>query len=335
MFKLALSAGHYYYTLGKRCDKRFDRNETREWVLNDRICDKIENKLKAYDGIEILRLDDTTGQKGISLKARSDASNKWGADHYLAIHHNGGIKGGSGGGVVSYTYTKPAAEEKEWQKAYYDAIIAETGLKGNRATPLATANLHECREPKASAILLECGFMDSKTDVPIILTEKFAEGVAKACVDVIVKKAKLKLKKEETEAKKEEKETKKEETVATNTDYLTYTVKKGDSLWKIAKSLLGNGSKYTEIASLNNIKDNFIYAGQVLKIPSKKANNSKIAAGSTVVLKAGAKTYTGGNLASFVYKRKHIVKELKNDRAVITYNGTVVAAVNVKDLTLA
>ena len=322
MFKLALSAGHYYYTLGKRCMKKLDANETREWALNDRICDKIEDKLKAYDGIEILRLDDTTGKKGISLLERSNASNKWGASLYLAIHHNAGIKGGSGGGVVSFTYTKPTTEELEWQKLFYNAIIEKTGLKGNRATPLAKKNLHECREPKAAAILLECGFMDSKTDVPIILTEDFAEKVAKACVEVIVKKAKLKQKKEA-------------EIVANSTDYITYTVKKGDSLWKIASTYLGNGSKYTEIATLNNIKDNFIYAGQVLKIPTKKAVLSKIEKGSKVILKAGAKTYTGGSLASFVYKRTHIVKELKNDRAVITYNGTVVAAVNVKDLSLA
>lgn len=320
MFKLALSAGHYYYTLGKRCSKSLDANETREWVLNDRICDKIESKLKAYNGIEILRLDDTTGQKGISLTQRSNAANKWGADLYLAIHHNAGINGGSGGGVVAYVYTTPTTQEKEWQKLFYDAIISKTGLKGNRATPLAKANLHECREPNMPAILLECGFMDSKTDVPIILTEKFAEGVASACVKVIASKAKLKAK---------------QETEVNTTAYITYTVKKGDSLWKIAATYLGNGSKYPEIATLNNIKDNFIYAGQVLKIPSKRGATSVIKAGDKVILKAGAKTYTGGSLASFVYKRNHIVKELKNDRAVITYNGVVVAAVNVKDLTLA
>jgi LysM repeat protein len=56
-----------------------------------------------------------------------------------------------------------------------------------------------------------------------------------------------------------------------STGYITYTVKKGDSLWKIAATYLGNGSKYPEIATLNNIKNNFIYAGQTLKIPSKTA----------------------------------------------------------------
>ena len=56
--------------------------------------------------------------------------------------------------------------------------------------------------------------------------------------------------------------------------------------------------------------------------------------GDTVKLKAGAKQYNGKGLASFVYKRKHKVKEVKADRAVITYGGIVVAAVNVADLTV-
>ena len=59
-----------------------------------------------------------------------------------------------------------------------------------------------------------------------------------------------------------------------------------------------------------------------------------IKVGSTVKVKEGAKTYTGGNLASFVYKRNHKVKEIKGDRVVITYLGTVIAAVKISDLTL-
>lgn len=56
--------------------------------------------------------------------------------------------------------------------------------------------------------------------------------------------------------------------------------------------------------------------------------------GSTVKVKSGAKTYTGGGLASFVYTRNHIVKEISGDRVVITYGGVVVAAVKLSDLTL-
>lgn len=191
MFKLALSAGHGLPTAGKNCLKAIDPNETKEWVLNDRIADKIENKLKEYNGIEILRLDDTTGKTDVSLTNRSNAANKWGADFYLAIHHNAGIDGGSGGGIMAFTFTSVPQSTKTWQKELYNELIKLTGLKGNRSTPLATANLHECREPKADAVLLELGFMDSTTDTPIILTEDYAEKCAQACVNVIVSRAGL------------------------------------------------------------------------------------------------------------------------------------------------
>lgn len=67
---------------------------------------------------------------------------------------------------------------------------------------------------------------------------------------------------------------------------------------------------------------------------SSSTATQTIKAGSKVRVKSGAKTYTGGSLASFVYTRDHIVKEISGKRAVITYGGVVVAAVNVDDLTL-
>ena len=51
------------------------------------------------------------------------------------------------------------------------------------------------------------------------------------------------------------------------TPAVTYTVKKGDCLWNIAKRELGDGAKYKEIAKKNGISDpNRIYPGQVLKL---------------------------------------------------------------------
>lgn len=191
MFKLALNAGHGIGTAGKRCMKSLDANETREWWLNDRIADGIEKILGEYDGIEILRTDDTTGAKDISVTSRLSSANNWGADFYLSIHHNAGINGGTGGGIVSFVYTSPLAESLEWQSELYAAAIEATGLKGNRATPKPKHNLAELRLAKVPAVLMECGFMDSATDVPIILTDAFAEAMAKAFADVIIKRAKL------------------------------------------------------------------------------------------------------------------------------------------------
>lgn len=53
-------------------------------------------------------------------------------------------------------------------------------------------------------------------------------------------------------------------------EHETYTVKKGDCLWNIAKRYLGNGSRYPEIYNLNRdkIRDpNRIQTGQVIKMP--------------------------------------------------------------------
>ena len=197
-FKIALSAGHGRYTAGKRCLKSLDPKETREWVLNSRIADKVENLLKSYTGYELLRLDDRSGVIDVSLSKRSQSANNFKADFYLAIHSNAGVNGGKGGGIMAFVYTKPSAESLEWQKDLYNELIKQTGLKGNRSVPMAKANLHECREPYMPAVLLELGFMDSSTDVPIILTEKFANQCAKAIVAVIAKRGKLVKKKAES-----------------------------------------------------------------------------------------------------------------------------------------
>lgn len=49
--------------------------------------------------------------------------------------------------------------------------------------------------------------------------------------------------------------------------YASYVVQSGDSLWKIAKNLLGDGTRWTEIAALNKIENTIIRPGDVLKIP--------------------------------------------------------------------
>lgn len=46
-----------------------------------------------------------------------------------------------------------------------------------------------------------------------------------------------------------------------------YRVNENDTLWGIAVSQLGNGSRYREIKALNGLNSDLIYAGQILKIP--------------------------------------------------------------------
>lgn len=49
----------------------------------------------------------------------------------------------------------------------------------------------------------------------------------------------------------------------------TYTVKKGEGLWAIAKNQLGKPSRWKEIAKLNGIEGSTVRAGQVLKMPPR------------------------------------------------------------------
>ena len=194
-FKIALDAGHGLNTAGKNFLASLDPNETREWVRNSLVCDKIESKLYAqYEGFELLRVDDRTGAKDISRLARCKAANNFKADFYLSMHHNAGIKGGTGGGITVYAWKKADATLQAQQKQLYDLLIAHTGLKGNRAVPLGRANFDVLVYSNMPAILVEAGFMDSATDVPIILTDAFAEQVADACVEFLAQVGNLKKK---------------------------------------------------------------------------------------------------------------------------------------------
>lgn len=99
-----------------------------------------------------------------------------------------------GGGIEVYVHNLPLKASVAWQQALYNALISGTGLKGNRANPMQKANLHEVREPHMPSVLLELGFMDSKTDVPLILSEKYADQCAGAIVKVIAERGRLKKK---------------------------------------------------------------------------------------------------------------------------------------------
>lgn len=185
MLKIAIDAGHYKGTPGRRCLAALDPAQTGEWELNRRVADNLEELLAGYD-CQVLRVDDKTGDKLIDLGDRVAAANGWPADVYLSIHHNAGIKGGSGGGCVVYTAPGCQAKSKALQKAVYGAVVSRTGLVGNRATPMMERSLYVLRRTKMPAILIECGFMDSRTDVPVILTAYFAEQVADGLLAALV-----------------------------------------------------------------------------------------------------------------------------------------------------
>lgn len=186
---IALNAGHGRYTAGKRCLRILDPNQTREWVLNDRIADRVEKMLAGYE-CQVLRLDDTTGAKDVTLLNRVTKANNAKAEVYISIHHNAGVNGGAGGGTVVFYY--PSGNCKEMATKLYKDVVNETDLIGNRSTPVANGQeLYELRKTTMPCFLIENGFMDSKTDVPIILKEQHAEKTAKGIVRFLVEQYSL------------------------------------------------------------------------------------------------------------------------------------------------
>lgn len=188
---ICIDAGHYLGTPGKRCLKSIDPQETREWFLNGRVADKVQALLKDYD-CETMRVDDVTGRSEVTLYERVTAANQAKADLYLSIHHNAGINGGSGGGIV--VYVCPGADERsrQVQQAVYQHTVVHTGLWGNRANPTPEGDLYVLNCTVMPAVLGEFGFMDSTTDTPVILTDAYADRLAAGIVEALAEVYRLK-----------------------------------------------------------------------------------------------------------------------------------------------
>ena len=239
---IALDAGHGMSTAGKRCLKSLDKNETREWYLNDRIMDLVEATLKNIYDCTVIRTDDTTGKKDISLSTRVKTANQAKADVFISMHHNAGVNGGSGGGTVVY-YSSSKTERAGQAQRLYDRIVNLTGLKGNRSQKVIKKGFYVIAKTTMPAFLVENGFMDSSTDVPIILTEDHAKKTAEGVVNFLVDMLSLKKKSTQTAT-----------VVSSNVYYPRYTGKK-DTLSNALKSL-GIDNSYSfrkKIAKANSI----------------------------------------------------------------------------------
>lgn len=187
---IALDAGHGYNTAGKRCMKKLDPDQTREWYLNDRIIDMVEVILKDYD-CTVLRVGDTTGMRDISLSARVNAANDAGSAIYISMHHNAGLNGSKGGGTIIFYYSNDTVRNTQ-AKRLYDQIVSRTGLVGNRAQKVIKNDFYVLKNTNMPAFLVENGFMDSVDDVPVILSHEHAENTARGVVAFLVEELDLK-----------------------------------------------------------------------------------------------------------------------------------------------
>lgn len=197
MVKIALDAGHGINTPGKRTP-----DDEREWTFNDKVLRAAEAKLKTYENVEILRLDDPTGKTDVPLKERTNKANTWKADVLVSMHHNADAgKWGNHGGTETYVQIKTASQaSKNIAATIQPKIVKAMGL---RDRGVKESDLHMLRESNMPAILTEGAFMDSTTDISALRNDAKLKEQGEAIAEGLASYFKLELKKEETKVEKE------------------------------------------------------------------------------------------------------------------------------------
>lgn len=185
--KIGYDAGHGHNTPGKRSP-----DGEREWDFNNTVAKSFHEELSKYSGVELKRFDDSTGKTDVGLKKRTDGANNWGADYYISFHHNANTsKWGNWGGVETFVYTTASQKTIKYANAIHSALVKGYGLTDRG---VKKQNLHICRETKMPAILVEGGFMDSKTDIKVLRDSAKLKKAGKEIAQAFVKFFGLKLK---------------------------------------------------------------------------------------------------------------------------------------------
>ena len=139
-------------------------NGLREKDLTLKIAKYMRDYLLAnYTGVEVRmsRTNDTT----VSLSARTNDANKWGADAFVSIH----INAGGGTGFESFVYPNVGQATRNLQNAVHSEVMK--AFSGFRDRGKKQANFHVLRETKMSAVLTENGFIDTKKDADFLKSE--------------------------------------------------------------------------------------------------------------------------------------------------------------------
>lgn len=214
------------------------------------ICLKIaltlEQLLHPYGGLQtrLSRKRDET----MSLQARTQMANRWGADYLVSIH----INAGGGTGFESFIHNGSyinKADTNRLRGYVHESIIKTTKFKDRGQKE---ANFHMLRESNMSAILTENGFIDHPKDAKQLQRDAFLTDIAKAHAHGIANAFNLeKTGSQQPVIKQGE------------TDHL-HTVVRGDTLYNLAKQY---GTTVVQLIEWNNpIAPEKLRVGQILVV---------------------------------------------------------------------
>ena len=130
-------------------------NGLKEKDLTLKIAKYMRDYLLAnYTGVSVRMSRET--DKTVSLSARTNDANKWGANAYISIH----VNAGGGTGFESYVYPNVGKSTRDLQNAVHGEVMK--AFSGFRDRGKKQANFHVLRETKMSAVLTENCFIDTK-----------------------------------------------------------------------------------------------------------------------------------------------------------------------------
>lgn len=252
MLKVVIDAGHGKNTPGKRSP-----DGMREFEFNSKVAVYMKAELEQYENVQILFTHDPNGTTDVSLAARTNKANSWGADVLVSLHANASTgKMGSHGGIDTFVFGKTGHAFKLAQVVQTNLIKA-TGLR-NRGVKIQ--DFHVLRESKMPAILIEHGFMDSTTDLPHLKSDTYRRLCGVTNARSVAQYYGLKRKKVATPAPAPK------PTAPSLANTENYKVVAGDTLWRISQKY---DMTITEIKSLNGLKSDTLSIGQILKVKKK------------------------------------------------------------------
>lgn len=145
------------------------------------IAKKVGAKLKAKGyNVKYTRTKDVY----FSLAERCRMSNNWDADIFVSIHLNAAANKDASG-IETWRYPAVGQRTKDLAENIQTELISATGWKDRKVKTSST--LYVLKHTKASAALIECGFISNNAECQKLFTSKWQNKIAGAIAEGIEK----------------------------------------------------------------------------------------------------------------------------------------------------
>lgn len=210
-------------------------NGYQEYLLTREVTKLLKEELKAYASVDIY---DTN--KNAYKEYKKGAFQIGSYDYALEVHFNAFTSAKAHGTEIYVTSQEKGVGVEKAILERLEKYFTNRGIV--RRDDLAV--IRTIKNKGISSALLEVCFISNADDMKIYQANK--AGIIKAVANGIIEGFGL-----------------------AKTQPKTYTIKKGDTLYSIAKKYLGNGNRYTDILKLNpNIKADNLQIGATIKLPT-------------------------------------------------------------------